>query len=38
MDQEAMRQNMNSKLKENQDAKQVYETPNKGRILKPRNL
>jgi hypothetical protein len=38
MDQEAMRQNMNSKLKENQDAKQVYETPNKGTILKPRNL
>jgi hypothetical protein len=30
---------MNSKLKENWDAKQqVYETPNKGTILKPRNL
>ncbi len=39
MDQESKHQNMNSNLKENQNAKQeVYETPNKGIVLEPRSL
>ncbi len=39
MDQKAKCQNMNSNLEENWDVNQkIYETPNKGTILEPRNL
>jgi hypothetical protein len=39
MDQKAKPQNMNSNMEENWDADQeVYETPNKGIILEPRDL
>jgi hypothetical protein len=39
MDQKAKHQSMNSNMEENWDANQeVYETPNKGTILEPRDL